>query len=276
MDSMVAKHAPKTAVLSEVKELPLSADLLAYYRSRIDCFEKEKEEMIESIKLCDVRHSDMHKLQWQIAEREEELYAAQSTLRDKEVDNLNLRESVIRLQSEQGELKAQEVEDRRRIQELLALAGPSQQEVSFMRDARPTKTTRAVQGSSGRKPAAGHTVEVVGADPSRLRKSSVKTTRMLAPGTQGATRGTEPQTRMLRTVYLPTEKTDSLLLTIEALRRELDEHRALSDERAQTILGERSTVRPDPPDRFMHCGCDCCLLSARQPCFCGCCCWCWC
>jgi len=273
---MVAKHAPKTAVLSEVKELPLSADLLAYYRSRIDCFEKEKEEMIESIKLCDVRHSDMHKLQWQIAEREEELYAAQSTLRDKEVDNLNLRESVIRLQSEQGELKAQEVEDRRRIQELLALAGPSQQEVSFMRDARPTKTTRAVQGSSGRKPAAGHTVEVVGADPSRLRKSSVKTTRMLAPGTQGATRGTEPQTRMLRTVYLPTEKTDSLLLTIEALRRELDEHRALSDERAQTILGERSTVRPDPPDRFMHCGCDCCLLSARQPCFCGCCCWCWC
>ena len=34
--------------------------------------------------------------------------------------------------------------------------------------------------------------------------------------------------RVLRTVYLPSEKTDSMLLTIDALQRELDEYSLLS------------------------------------------------
>ncbi len=49
---------------------------------------------------------------------------------------------LLRLQAENDSLKIQEIEDRRRIQHLLALTQPVTQEVTFFRDCRPERMTR--------------------------------------------------------------------------------------------------------------------------------------
>ena len=64
-----------------------------------------------------------------------------------------------------------------------------------------------------------------------------------APGPAGAPAGVSPLsaegTRVLRTVYLPNEQVDSLLLTIEALRAQLQQQERLSREHISALLEDR-------------------------------------
>ncbi len=57
----------------------------------------------------------------------------QKALSDANVFLYDEREQVLRLQAEADGLKIQEIEDRRRIQHLLALTQPVAQEVRFLR-----------------------------------------------------------------------------------------------------------------------------------------------
>jgi coiled-coil domain-containing protein 77 len=90
--------------------------------------------MIESLQLCDVKHSDMHKLQWMLGEREEELFAHQRAVKDKDLQIFDVQEELLQLRTENQQLRVQEMEDRKRIQHLLSLTQPVTQETTFMRD----------------------------------------------------------------------------------------------------------------------------------------------
>lgn len=108
---------------------------------------------------------------------------------------------VLALQAENEQLKIQEIEDRRRIQHLLALTQPVSQEVTFFRDCRPEQMTRPAAGSAA------------------------------APA--GGSRAGGPSNRVLRTVYLPSDRADALALKLEALQRQLaTEQAAASDRKA--------------------------------------------
>ena len=93
---MSAEPTMSVGISDQIARLPLSEDLLQYYRDRLgetiangapeidgpsisradrslppiaETAEEERAHMIESLKICDVKHSDMHQLQWMLSER---------------------------------------------------------------------------------------------------------------------------------------------------------------------------------------------------------------
>ena len=232
--------------MDQMKKLPLSQELLDYYRHRLDAAEQEKFDIIESLKMCDVKHSEMHQLHWMLSEREEEVLSLQRAVKDQELQIFEQQEQILELRTEAHQLRAQEMEDRKRIQQLLSLTKPVTQEVTFMRDVRPSKLTAALSGQSQ----SGVPEECGGCDVG-------STVEFVGPGAMGVPKpvGTAPHntpsthvrapvspslaTRMLRTVYLPSEKSDSMLLTIDALRRELEEHKRVSGEKLSAVMEQR-------------------------------------
>jgi coiled-coil domain-containing protein 77 len=229
--------------LDGMKKLPLSTELLEYYRNRLDAADREKQEMIESLKICDVKHSEMHQLQWMLGEREEEVLSLQRVAKEQELQIYSQQEQLLEMRTENHQLRVQEMEDRKRIQQLLSLTKPVTQEVTFMRDVRPSKLTASLSGMQG--DGIDRSVEVV-CPGSMGAPRHTPGRRPLNPGaaTGPSPRGVAQQeasvaTRMLRTVYLPSEKTDSMLLTIDALRRELEEYKRVGAEKLSTVMEQR-------------------------------------
>lgn len=93
------------------------------------------------------------------------------------------RGRLLKLQSENDDLKLREAEDRKKIQYLLSLTKPGEQEITYLRNVKP---------------------EAVELRPQDIRGSA-----------QGRA--------MLRTVYLPTANADSLILKVESLQSQLNE-----------------------------------------------------
>jgi hypothetical protein len=129
----VTSDLPKQAI----GELPLSQDLLEYYRKRIEDFEREREDMLSRISDIEVSRKESHQLQWEHHKLEKEVEELQRALSDAHVYLFDEREKVLKLHAENSQLKIQEMEDRQRIQALLALAKPAGEEVTYFRDCRP-------------------------------------------------------------------------------------------------------------------------------------------
>ena len=81
--------------------MPLSQELLDYYREKILTVEREKEAMISSLKVCDVKHSDMHKLQWRLGEREEEVFGLQQSVKNKDLHIFELSQELLQMRTTQ-------------------------------------------------------------------------------------------------------------------------------------------------------------------------------
>ena len=101
------------------------------------------------------------------------------------------RDRLLKLQSENDELRLQEVEDRKRIRHLLAMHGPMEQEITYNRDGKP------------------NTVTVY---PRRGQENNAKR------GNQA-----DASERVMRTVYLPAANADNLMLKVESLQAQLNE-----------------------------------------------------
>ena len=74
--------------------------------------------------------------------KNEEIAELQKGLSEANAELFEQKERVLKLQEENDALTIQEMEDRRRIQHLLALTQPVTEEVTFFRDCRPGKMTR--------------------------------------------------------------------------------------------------------------------------------------
>ncbi len=101
------------------------------------------------------------------------------------------RDRLLKLQSENGELRLQEVEDRKRIRHLLAMHGPMEQEITYNRDGKP------------------NTVTVY---PRRGQENNAKRASQA-----------DASERVMRTVYLPAANADNLMLKVESLQAQLNE-----------------------------------------------------
>ena len=130
----VTKEPPAASVL---KGLPLSQELLQYYRSRMEEFDKEREDMIARVEALEMSRKDAHQNQWEKHKLEKEVEELQKGLSDSQVHLFDEREKVLKLCAENDQLKIQEIEDRQRIQALLALTKPTGEEVTYFRDCRP-------------------------------------------------------------------------------------------------------------------------------------------
>jgi coiled-coil domain-containing protein 77 len=114
--------------------------LLSYYRSKIGEFDKERMEWLAKIEEIRISHEDKHRLEWELLKRKEEIAELQRTLSESKLMLFEERQLCLKLQRDNDQLKLKELEDRKRIQELLIMTGSVEEQVVLQRDVRPQTT----------------------------------------------------------------------------------------------------------------------------------------
>ena len=111
--------------------------LLAYYRERINAFDREREEWLQRLEDLKISQGEKHKNEWELHKRRDEINELRSKLNESKVALFEERQQMLRLRRENDQLKLKEREDRKKIAELLLLTDSVEQEVVLQRDVRP-------------------------------------------------------------------------------------------------------------------------------------------
>lgn len=113
--------------------------LLAYYRSRIESFEEERREWLQKMEEIREKQALRHKIEWELKKRREEISELQRTLSEAKIIIFDERQKSLKLTRENDLMRLKEVEDRRKIGELLAMTDSVEEEVTLFKDLRPGK-----------------------------------------------------------------------------------------------------------------------------------------
>lgn len=167
---------------------------------------------------------DQHKLQWEVRQREGETSELQKALSDMQVYLFQEREQSLRLYAENDRLKIRELEDRKKIQHLLALVGPDVGEITYFHREPPHKVTIPQKQPDGRSD------DNLNLRPTKRRPNAAK---------EGS--------RRIRTTdegngeSLEQSRTDNqtLLLQVEALQAQMEEQARLAKEQVESLLEDR-------------------------------------
>ncbi|KAM8971854.1 coiled-coil domain-containing protein 77 [Pelodytes ibericus] len=196
-----------------------SRELLEYYRKKIAEFDEEHEDLVKRLEQYKATYEEQHKLQWEMRQREEEIAELQKALSDMQVFLYQEREHVLRLYSENDRLKIRELEDRKKIQQLLALVGTCSGEITYFHKEPPNKVTipqRTIQSGDSHE------------------------RREQRPSRAGAKRVTLKSSAKEKVTRVPEKSDDqTLLLQIEALQAQLEEQTRLSKEQIESLLDDR-------------------------------------
>ncbi|XP_040292364.1 coiled-coil domain-containing protein 77 [Bufo bufo] len=198
-----------------------SRELLEYYRRKIAEFDEEHEDLVKRLEQYKATYEEQHKLQWEMRQREEEIAELQRALSDMQVYLFQEREHVLRLYSENDRLKIRELEDRKKIQQLLALVGTGSGEITYFHKEPPNKVTvpqRSIQ--------TGDPHERIEHRPCRS-------------GTAGKRLQLKPSGKSDRALAQGKPDDQTLLLQVEALQAQLEEQTRLSKEQVEALLDDR-------------------------------------
>ncbi|CAH2276391.1 coiled-coil domain-containing 77 isoform X1 [Pelobates cultripes] len=208
---------PLPPVNERLAYLRPSRELLEYYRRKIAEFDEEHEDLMKRLEQYKSTYEEQHKLQWEMRQREEEIAELQKALSDMQVFLYQEREHVLRLYSENDRLKIRELDDRKKIQQLLALVGTCSGEITYFHKEPPNKVTipqRTIQSG----------------DPHERREQR----QNRAGGKRITLKSTSKENMRVA------EKDDqTLLLQIEALQAQLEEQTRLSKEQVESLLDDR-------------------------------------
>ncbi|XP_065538505.1 coiled-coil domain-containing protein 77 [Lathamus discolor] len=196
-----------------------SRELLEYYRKTIADFDREHEDLVKRLERYKETYDEQHKLQWEVRQREEEIAELQKALSDMQVYLFQEREHVLRLYSENDRLKIRELEDRKKIQYLLALVGTDKGEVTYFHKEPPHKVTVLQKPAKSR----------VSHERNDTSKTGTKRNTSIP-----AAKGEKPESpeRYQR-------DTQTLLLQVEALQAQIEEQTRLSKEQIEALLEDR-------------------------------------
>lgn len=196
-----------------------SRELLEYYRKKIADFDEEHEDLVKRLERYKETYDEQHKLQWEVHQREEEIAELQKALSDMQVYLFQEREHVLRLYSENDRLKIRELEDRKKIQHLLALVGTDAGEVTYFHKEPPHKVTVLQRPARSRDSHDG-------------KDSSGTGTKRSTSKQAGKGDIHESPERYQR-------DNQTLLLQVEALQAQIEEQTQLSKEQLQALLEDR-------------------------------------
>ncbi|PKK30263.1 coiled-coil domain containing 77 [Columba livia] len=196
-----------------------SRELLEYYHKKIAEFDAEHEDLIKRLERYKETYDEQHKLQWEVRQREEEISELQNALSDMQVYLFQEREHVLRLYSENDRLKIRELEDRKKIQHLLALVGTDKGEVTYFHKEPPHKVTVLQRPTKSGDPHEQNDTARTGTK-RRTSKSAAKGEKPECPE------------RYQR-------DNQALLLQVEALQAQLEEQTRLSKEQVEALLEDR-------------------------------------
>ncbi|XP_055251944.1 coiled-coil domain-containing protein 77 isoform X2 [Moschus berezovskii] len=135
------QSTPLPSVEDRLAVLCPSQELLEYYQKKMSECEAENEDLLKKLELYREACEGQHKLEWDLQQREEEIVELQKALSDMQVCLFQEREHVLRLYSENDRLRIREVEDKKKIQNLLALVGTDTGEVTYFYKEPPNKVS---------------------------------------------------------------------------------------------------------------------------------------
>ncbi|NWR58391.1 CCD77 protein, partial [Bucorvus abyssinicus] len=210
---------PLPSVNERLAFLRPSWELLEFYRKKFADFDEEHEDLVKRLErykeICD----EQHKLQWEVCQREEEIAELQKALSDMQVYLFQEREHVLRLHSENDRLKIRELEDRKKIQHLLALVGMDKGEVTYFHKEPPHKASSISLPAKSR---GSH------------ERNDASRTGMKRSTSKPAAEVEKPESpeRYQR-------NNQTLLLQVEALQAQLEEQTQLSKEQVEALLEDR-------------------------------------
>lgn len=224
-----------------------SMGLLTHYREKIKEFEHERGVYLARLADIDGQQAEVHRLRWEMGAREEEIQELQAALGDCKLYLYDERQQVLTLQAENDSLKAQEIEDRRRIQHLLAMTQPVAHEVTFLRDARPVQPPGSVDAPTHHAPPQKMRVGsgVMRAPASvPLGRASFGTA---PPGAEPVAPATSEKVTIVTAASTSAAgaSEDVLQMTVESLRRQLSDARSLHDERVKAFMRDREAMKAD-------------------------------
>lgn len=210
---------PLPSINERLALLRPSRELLEYYRRKIADFDEEHEDLVKRLERYKETYDEQHKLQWEVRQREEEIAELQKALSDMQVYLFQEREHVLRLYSENDRLKIRELEDRKKIQHLLALVGTDAGEVTYFHKEPPHKVTVLQRPARSRDSHDG-------------KDSSGTGTKRSTSKQAGKGDIHESPERYQR-------DNQTLLLQVEALQAQIEEQTRLSKEQLQALLEDR-------------------------------------
>ncbi|NWI31998.1 CCD77 protein, partial [Sula dactylatra] len=210
---------PLPSISERLAFLRPSRELLEYYRKKIADFDEEHEDLLRRLERYKETYDEQHKLQWELRQREEEVAELQKALSDMQVYLFQEREHVLRLYSENDRLKIRELEDRKKIQHLLALVGTDKGEVTYFHKEPPHKA------SSFFLPAK-----------SRVSHEQNDTSRT---GTKRSTSKPAAKGEKQESPERYQRDNQTLLLQVEALQAQVEEQTRLSKEQIEALLEDR-------------------------------------
>ncbi|XP_046765146.1 coiled-coil domain-containing protein 77 isoform X4 [Gallus gallus] len=210
---------PLPSINERLAFLRPSRELLEYYRKKIADFDEEHEDLVKRLERYKETYDEQHKLQWEVHQREEEIAELQKALSDMQVYLFQEREHVLRLYSENDRLKIRELEDRKKIQHLLALVGTDAGEVTYFHKEPPHKVTVLQRPARSRDSHDG-------------KDSSGTGTKRSTSKQAGKGDIHESPERYQR-------DNQTLLLQVEALQAQIEEQTRLSKEQLQALLEDR-------------------------------------
>eukprot|EP01025_Chloroclados_australasicus_P041684 TRINITY_DN4434_c0_g1_i7.p1 TRINITY_DN4434_c0_g1~~TRINITY_DN4434_c0_g1_i7.p1 ORF type:complete len:407 (+),score=37.63 TRINITY_DN4434_c0_g1_i7:49-1269(+) len=204
--------------------------LVKHYQERIESFDQERRDLLLRLEQCTVKSSETHQVEWEIRKRSEEIRELQKALSDAHIYLFAERERLLQVQSENDELKLQQLQDRRRIQHLLNLSQPLEQEINYSKGCAPQAMPllpRNVNAMQRYGVGISHQQQLT-------RVGAVNV------GNNGG-----GQERVLRTVYLPVANADALMLKLESVQAQLNEQQQFANERICALLEDRRIREQD-------------------------------
>ncbi|KFP65898.1 Coiled-coil domain-containing protein 77, partial [Cariama cristata] len=210
---------PLPSISERLAFLHPSRELLEYYRKKIADFDEEHEDLVKRLERYRETYDEQHKLQWEVRQREEEIAELQKALSDMQVYLFQEREHVLRLYSENDRLKIRELEDRKKIQHLLALVGTDKGEVTYFHKEPPHKASSIFLPAKSREAREQNDTSRTG-----TKRSTSK------PAAEGEKTGSPERYQ---------RDNQTLLLQVEALQAQIEEQTRLSKEQVEALLEDR-------------------------------------
>ncbi|XP_077615335.1 coiled-coil domain-containing protein 77 [Crocuta crocuta] len=219
LDSVESTPLPSTH--DRLAVLCPSQELLEYYQKKMSECEAENEDLLKKLKLYKEACEGRHKLEWDLQQREEEIAELQKALSDMQVCLFQEREHALRLYSENDRLRIRELEDKKKIQNLLALVGTDTGEVTYFFKEPPNKVSIFQK-----------TIEAVGTCEQNESSSASRTDSKISkrkPAMREKEESSEQYQRDIQT----------LILQVEALQAQLEEQTRLSREQVEGLMEDR-------------------------------------
>ncbi|XP_041651728.1 coiled-coil domain-containing protein 77 isoform X2 [Cheilinus undulatus] len=217
--------SPLPPIQERLAYLRPSRELLEFYREKIAQFDGEHEELLQMLDKYRGITEDQHKLQREVQQREGEIAELQNALSDMQVYLFQEREQSLRLYAENDRLKIRELEDRKKIQHLLALVGPDAGEITYFHREPPHKVTITQRNAESRSE----------------ENLSLRPTRLKPPGTRKESSRRTKSADGVNGESLEQYKSENqtLLLQVEALQAQMEEQTRLAKEQVETLLEDR-------------------------------------